>query len=254
MTAQPLTIYDELFNDIQDFRNASKQIDVFKRMKLVSKAKDLKLDAYDLHDFLGMIFCLENDVELAIEHHKIALEKVPRHFMILHNYFVTLDALGFFSEARELGEYMLVNFPNEAIELKTVNFMIKNLLVSGRLQEASNLLNELEKPKEYAYYEAITAGSSIFKEADLSDNEAENLQNLAFNVVRKKNLYLSSTEVDIVDGCVHYQIYVDLPVEEIFEVNWDVSEILAENVENMRSDVMLLEFKSVDILLERRES
>jgi hypothetical protein len=253
MTAQPLTIYNELFNDIHDFRNDLKQINSLKRMKLVSKAKDLKLEAYDYHDFLGMIFCLENNIELAIEHHRTALEAASGHFIILHNYFSTLSAFGFFSEAKELGEYILVNFPSEATEFKTVDFVIKNLLVSGRLQDAYNLLNKLEAPSEYPEYKVITEGLSIFKEVGLSDDEAEKISNCIFDVLHDKKLYLSDIKVSIVDDCLFYQIYVDLPIEEIFDINWDAADVLAERVGDMRSNIIMFQFNSVEILLEGRE-
>ena len=60
--------------------------------------------------------------------------------------------------------------------------------------------------------------------------------------------------MSITRSCIHFTIYVDLPIEEIFEVNWELANVLVENTQNTYSDVLMFEYSSIDVLEERQAS
>ncbi len=259
MSAQPLLKTNELMSEIRGFQDDLRKINIFDKRKLLAKLDSLsklvssgEIDECDIFDFQGMILCLANDAENAIASHKTALTKSPNNFEVRFNYFVTLFSLGYLKEANEIGEIMLSQFPTESTEFGILNRVISNLLVLGELHKANDYLNCSANPTDYSQYETVINGLEIFNASNLSDNEAEKIHECIFDILHEKKLYLSTVETSIVDGCLLHRLYVDLRIEDIFEVNWDAAGILAENVENMRSDVVMFEFNSVDILLERR--
>lgn len=253
MPAEPLSIAEKLIQEILDFQIEFKKITTFERLKLVSQVDSLakSIPEYDYHDFLGMIFCLENNQKLAIQHHKVALEKAPESFMVHHNYFASLCSFGLFLKARELGEIILSKFPVEVTEFNTIEIMVTNLLVSGRLQDAYNLLGKSTNPMNHENYGIVTECLPIFKNAGLTDDEAEKIHDSIFHVLHERELHLSNVGIKVIDNCLLITIYVELPIEDIFELNWDASGVLAESVDDMRSNVIMFEFSSVDVLLEK---
>ena len=76
---------------------------------------------------------------------------------------------------------------------------------------------------------------------------------MAFSVLETKNLYYSDSEINIVDNCVCHTIYIDLPIEYLSDINWELAGVFAENVEDMRSDVLIFEYSSIDILEEKEK-
>jgi tetratricopeptide (TPR) repeat protein len=253
MPAEPLSIAEKLIQEILDFQMEFKKITTLERLKLISQVDSLakSIPEYDYHDFLGMIFCLENDKKLAIQHHKSALEKAPESFMVHHNYFASLSAFGLFKKAREFGDVILSKFPVEAKNFKTIETMVTNLLVSGRLEDSHNLLNKLENPMNYENYGVITELLPVFRAAGITDDEAEKIHDSIFHVLHEKELHLSNIGIKVIDNCLVITIYVELPIEDIFELNWDAAGVLAESVEDMRSNVIMFEFSSVDVFLEK---
>jgi hypothetical protein len=123
--------------------------------------------------------------------------------------------------------------------------------LSCRTYEASGFLTHTNNPDNHKYYQLIKEGRAIFETARLNDDEVERLQNLAFSAIEKNNLYFSGAKkIYITSGCIHYQIYIDLPIEEIFEINWQLADVLVENTENTHSDAILFEYESVDVFEE----
>ena len=118
-----------------------------------------------------------------------------------------------------------------------------------RFKESLELLNKLEvKPIFFATAKEV---SSVFENAGLSDDEAQHLCELAYSVLETKKLYFSGSEIEVIGDCVHYSIYIDLPIEDIFDVNWELAGVFVDNVEDRRNDALIFEYKSVDILEER---
>ena len=253
MPAEPSLIAEKLIKEIYDFQMDFKKITTFERMKLVSQVESLcKVSEYDYHDYLGVIFCLENNRQLSIEHHEIALKKAEELFMVNHNYFTTLKEFGLFKKARKFGDLILDKFPSNVIEFKTGETMVDILLASGRIEDSYSFLNRLENPMNHKYYDVIANFLPIFKDSGLTDDEAEKLHDVIFGVLHEKQLYLSNIEIKVIDNCLLITIYVDLPIEDIFDLNWDVAGVLAESVDDMRSDVIMFEFSSVDVFLEKK--
>jgi hypothetical protein len=92
--------------------------------------------------------------------------------------------------------------------------------------------------------------AEFLKNSDLSEEKASQLCELAFSLVKDKELYVVNCNVRIVTNCIHYVIYVDKPTKEIFDLNWALAELFAE-LENSYADILLFEYSSVDVLKEK---
>ena len=124
------------------------------------------------------------------------------------------------------------------------------LFCNARFNEVSKLINAIEDSKQL---QLINHATKIFEMANLTDSEAQHLQTLAYSVIEKNNLYYFESTINIIDDCVCFTLYVDLPVEKIFDINWELAGILADGVEDMRCGVLSFKYSSIDVLRERRE-
>ena len=128
--------------------------------------------------------------------------------------------------------------------------------MSCRMNEAKQYLeHRTNKDQSNSRYHHITEGQLLFKTAGLSDEIASHLYNLAYDLVQQFGLYFSSTGVVVTTrGYVHCQLYVDLPIDNIYELNYQLAAELVHNTENTYSDILLFEFNSIDVFEERAES
>ena len=115
------------------------------------------------------------------------------------------------------------------------------------MHEAFDFLTRTSNPDNHPHYQHIREGIAIFETTGLTDDEAEHIQNLAHALIPKNNLYFSTAVINITRDCIHHQIYVDLPIEEIFELNWQLADVLLENTKKTHSDALLFEYESEDV-------
>jgi hypothetical protein len=71
---------------------------------------------------------------------------------------------------------------------------------------------------------------------------------LAYSILETKNLYYSGSAIEIIEDCVFYSIYIDVSIEEAARIDFELSYLFAEKLENMRDDVIVFEYKSVETL------
>lgn len=207
--------------------------------------KSITVRNAEYYDFLGRIAALENDKEKMIAYYKEAFtHSFNKNYSIYESYQVALSKCGLLAKENEQLKEIIRRFPKQA---HLNHLLIKNCCYLCRFREALSL--------EYktANFNKIEKYVSIFDNSNLSDDKAEKLCQLAYSVLEIKNLYYSISEIEIIDNCVLYTIYVDLPIEEIFEVNWELANVFAENDEDMRSDVLMFEYSSVDVLEEKEQ-
>jgi tetratricopeptide (TPR) repeat protein len=251
MTAQPAPKTQELSDKIRSFclkRRKSKDIDT-RRLKRDTDSLRAKINDAEYYDFLGQIACLERDRNSILSCYENALKLAPNDCNIQYNYVVSLGNSGFFAQAVEQIKILVDKFPNE---LEALPFLVDNIFRLCRFKSTLQLLNKLENSTSYVY-KIIQKATSIFEDAQLSDDEAQHLCELAFSVLETKNLYYSVTEINIVDDTVCYTIFVDSPIEDIADINWELAGIFAEKVEDMRSDVLMFEYSSIDVLEEKEK-
>lgn len=248
MTAQALPKISELTDKIHSYTAKNRKTSDLDIRRLKKETENLrsKVPENDYFDFLGRIACLENDLVSLDKYYQTAIKLAPNDFQTQNNYVFALNKAGYDSKALAYIKTMLTNFPTRSEEI--IPQMIDSAIFSCRLHEAFDYLNKLQNSKNHESYQIIKASRAIFEAAELQDDEAEQLQNLAFSILRDRKLYYSSSEMNIINDFIHYEIYVDLPIQQIPELDFALSLKFAETLVNMRDDVIVFEYKSVDTL------
>lgn len=251
MIAQALPKTQELTDKLNHLVYANYKPSEFDIACLKKEAGKLKgkIPYPDYYDFLGRIACLENDKVNMLRHYKNALtHSFNNKLIIKKNYFISLIRCGLVLKASEQLKEITKNFPTCA---ETLSFLIEQNFYLCRFRDALELFNKPEDKLEF--FDIINVIVSVFESVGLSDDEAQNLCKLAFSLLELKSLYYFGSKIEIIGECVLYTIYVDKSIEEIFEINWELADVLVNNVENTRSDVLIFEYSSVDVLDEKEK-
>jgi tetratricopeptide (TPR) repeat protein len=249
MIAQALPKTNELVDEINSLVIKSRRPTDWQIKLLIKKANALKGKVADhtYFDMLGRIYGLANDSQNLIQSYEKALKLAPTDQQTQFHFLFSLHNIGFYSEELNHGKKLLMQFPEDVF----LPFVIQSAMDSGRFQEAFDFLNKLEEPYKHHNYQNITDGLKILKESQLHDEVVVDLQQLAFSIIPKMNLYFSGANINIARNCIHYEIFVDLPVEAIFDVNWELAGAFAEKTGNKYNDVLMFSYSSVDVLDER---
>jgi hypothetical protein len=256
MTAQPAPKTQELAEKIDSFFDIKRKPSEFNIRLLKRDARKLngKIEYSDYYSLLGLIASLENDKVNIINYYEEAIKSSPNDYQTYHNYVVSLSQRGFLKEEFQQSKFVIEKFPNRQEALENHIYVVSR---SCRFRDYVQLTEKLNTSslsslhKDRSFHEEITKAIAIFENSQLSDNEAQDLCQLAFSVLEIKNLYFSASEINIVDDCVCYTIHIDSPIEDIADINWELAGVFAENVEDMRSDVLMFEYSSIDVLEER---
>ena len=255
MTVQALPKTNELNGEINSYFAKNRKPTDGQVTLLNRKADTLrgKIPENIYYDLLGRIACLENDIAALNRHYQTALKLAPTDFQIHYDYLLALHNKGLHSEALAHGKTVLADFPEHSETI--LSLITEYAILACRTYEASGFLTQTNNPDNHKYYQLIKEVWAIFETAGLADDEVERLQNLAHALIEKNNLYFSGVnQINITRGCIHYQIYIDLPIEDIFEINWQLADVLVENTENTRSDIILFEYESIDVFEESQTS
>lgn len=248
MTTQPAPKTQELKNNINYFFNNYLRPIPLEIRRLKKEAENLiKIDAAAAYNYLGLIAVLENNRKAVISNYEKAIKLMPNDFAIHSNYSTALLRSGLTDLALEEARKVFCNFTNNKDVILNLFY---RLIDSARFDEAYKLSSKIESDKGI---ELVNNAAKIFEEANLTDDDAQHLQNLAYSVITKNNLYYFKSGYEVIDGCVSITLYVDLPIEEIFDINWKLAGILADNLEDMRCDLLNFEYSSIEVLRERRE-
>jgi tetratricopeptide (TPR) repeat protein len=248
MTVQPAPKTQELENNIDYFFNNCLRPTPLEILRLKKEAENLiNIDAATAYSYLGFIAVLENNRKAVISNYEKAMKLTPNDCAIHSNYSIALLRCGLTDLALEEERKVFSKFPNNKDILLDLFYDFIN---SARFDEAHKLSSEIEDNEGI---ELVNNATKIFKEVDLTDDEAQHLQKLAYSLIKKNNIYHFSSIISIIDNCVSFTIYVDLPIEEIFDINWELAGVLADNVEDMRCGVLNFEYSSIEVLRERRE-
>jgi tetratricopeptide (TPR) repeat protein len=254
MTIQALPKTQELTNKINSFFLKKRKLNEFDIRLLKKEAANLKekIEYADYYDVLGQIASLEQDKASIVKNYENAIKLAPTNERIRDNYLACLANSGFLAEAATQAKILDNKFPNET---KLLSFLIVTNFHLCRFNEALQLYKKLEKPPEISGFDKNMANdiSDIVEDAELSDDEAQHLCQLAFSLLETQKLYYSGAQIEIIEDCILYTIYVDLPVEKIFEFNWELSGVFASSVEDMRSEVLMIDYSSVEVLEEQQK-
>jgi hypothetical protein len=249
MTAQPLPKIQELTDKINLFfskKRRTSDFDIRLLKKEIDKLKG-KIDYADYYDFLGQISSLENDKKGVVSYYEKALKLAPNNYKIQYNYASVPRICGLFFQAFT----QVKDLYNKFQDITVLNLFIENAIQICRAREAQQLLETLENPTGFFAYRIIVTAVDIFENAGLSDGEAQHLYELAFSILEAKNLYYLTSSMNIIDDCVCYTIYVDSPIEDIFEINWELDKVFVENLDDTRSDILFFQYSSIKVLEEK---
>lgn len=247
MIAQPAPATQELTHDLDTYFARGRKLTAFEIKGLEKKANDLKgkIDFADYYAFLGLIAALRQDSETLTHYFENALKLAPTNTTILSNYLISINNIGRYLQALTLARTLAQNLGNDSSLLAD---MIESAFCLGRFHEAYKLLTKLPVPQQYQGYQDIIEAVEIVDRAQLSDDEAEQLQQLAFSVFRDHKLYFSGSTIKIINDFIHYKIYIDLPIAQIPALDFELSLTFAKKLDDMRDDVIVFEYKSVDTL------
>jgi len=95
-------------------------------------------------------------------------------------------------------------------------------------------------PQIHFYNEAI----EIFTRNGLFDTELKTLCELALSLANSKSLNVCEILLD----CVLVTIFVDKPICDIFDLNFELAGILVESLSDVRSDILMIEYSSINCL------
>lgn len=248
MTVQPAPKTQELGNQINHFFDNYLRPTPLQILRLKKEAENLKkIDAAIAYNYLGLIAVLENNREAVISNYDKAIKNQPNNYITNVNYSIALSRCGLNDLALKKARENFKKFPDDKGVFQELCY---RLICTARFNEVNKLINETEGSKQL---QSINHAIEIFKAANLTDDEAQHLQALAYSVIEKNNLYYFCGQRDVIDECVSFTLYIDNPIEEIFDINWDLAGVLADNVEDMRCGVLSFEYSSIEVLRERRE-
>ena len=256
MTDQPFPKATELTNEINTYFSKYRKPSDWQIKLLQKKADSLKGKIPDslYYGLLGNISALEDDIPALRQHFQTAIKLNPTSSQPQYQYLVALKNRGRCSEELVLCNAMLTQFPDHSEEI--FSWLAESAFMSCRMNEALHYLEQIKnKDESNSLYHHITESQLIFKTAGLSDEVASHLYNLAYDLLQKFGLYFSSTGVIVTTrGYVHCQLYVDLPIDNIYDLNYQLAAELVNNAENTYSDIVLFEFNSIDVFEERTPS
>jgi|GEM_PF-1248044 len=248
MTMQLASKTQKLENQINHFFDNYLRPTDLEIRRLKKEAENLiKIDAAVAYDYLGCIAVLENNKEVVISNYEKAIKLTSNDFAINRSYSIALLKSGLNDLALEEARKVFGKFPNNRdVSLDLFYYLIN----SARFNEAHKLLSKIEGDEGI---ELVNNAAKIFEEANLTDDEAQQLQILAFSLIEKHQLYFYAANIGIIESCVEYVIYVDKTIKDIFELNWDLANLLAESVDDMRCDVLNFTYSSVEVLREKQQ-
>jgi hypothetical protein len=246
---------EELQDDIEAFRDEWRKITFFEKADLQRKLDSLRsvISRLDYLLIQGRIFYLIRDVSSMKKTYMDAINTFPDNERAHFDYLASLINLAMYQDAALYGKIILEKFGENNPIARLVKLEItKAFLCLGKISQAHNFLQSLddyENNKEHFIVPKILA---IFEDAKLDDDSFKKIYDLFFSVLENKNV-LRAITATIMDDKVFYKFYVELHIDEIVELNWEASCVLAENLDDMRCDVVMFEFEPVDIFKEQKE-
>lgn len=242
MTVKPLPNIKDLINDINNLVSKHRKptdVEIYQLKKYLDSLKN-KISWADYYDILGQISGLANNKEEMISFFEKSIRLEPNNYEIHRNHLFCLLNHGLIDLAINQAKLLNDRFSETQDSLSLLS---KSYFYLCRFRDALQILDKQQTIDDF-----IKSSVAIFDNAKITDDEAQNLCELAFSLLKKKRLYFSAITLDIIESCVVYTIYVDVSIEQLTEINWELAGIFAKGVTNMRSNVLMFEYSSIDIL------
>lgn len=244
----PQSKANELIEELNKL-NRTEQKNPFALKQIKAEVEKLrKTDALSAYVILGMIACIERDVEAMIAHHKNAIQLSPGDFGAKFNFGNSLHNLGFFSEACK---YHVSAYKLDRGNLTFLDTTIDNMAAAGRMHEVKSWIEEWEKlnpGKIHPKHNHITALCKLLDETEIPDSLAESLQETAMALLRENKIYGCPITTEILSDegtLISYEISVPASLKTVAGYNYELSNRIAEKFDDPRSDKIVFSF-SID--------
>lgn len=192
-----------------------------------------KVEPFQAFVVQGMLAFREGDYDLGRAEFERAFRLNSHDSVSLHNYAVSLGESGYISESLEWHRKILGSFPDDP---SCFDAAIATCIAALRGQEALGYVDIWEKmhtdrkphPDRF-FAEAIV---DIQQDHNVTDDDCENLTVIMFSIctVHKLHFY-ARARMDVVreQKILNYQRSLDLPIDEITDLNVELCTKLAES-------------------------
>ena len=206
--------------------------DEFTIAKLKTEAKQLvPTDPFNGKILLGKLAALEHKIVELRNNFESAIKLQPNNPVGISSYAGSLDFLGFFSEARELGKKAYNLAQGDPIYLTNV---IEGSIHSGRFQDALKYLKKWDAlmPKErHSIAQQIVQFADFLLSNGISDDSVEMYQQIVSDLMHDSEIYTFEGQRDILEdedsACLSIMIEINNSLEEIVQLNMKLAEIIA---------------------------
>ena len=243
MNHQPEIKANSLIKQVESLFDAPER-DEFTIAKLKTEAKQLvSTDPFNGKILLGKLAALEHRINELRSHFESAIKLQPNNPIGISSFAASLDFLGFYSEARELGEKAYKLAQGDPRYLINV---IEGSMHSGRYQDALKYLKKWDAlvPKEkHSIAQQIDQFAEFLITNDISDDSVEMYQQIVSDLMHDSKIYTFAGQTDILEdedsACLSIMIKTNKTIEEIVQLNIKLAEIIArtELPENLTDHV-----------------
>jgi len=195
----------------------------------------LKTDAFHAYVVLGMIACLEKNVDEMHKNHLKALNLYPNDPLANNNYAASLANLGFNSEASK--QYRKA-YQLEPANLNVLSGLIDTLTFAGRVHEARKLLiNDWKKKSPSSPYKGeglVMRLAEFLDKQGISDDESARIENLATAYLSAEGLFKIDEGLSLAndDGAkwIQHIISVGGSVDQVAELNCGFADRVSKEI------------------------
>jgi tetratricopeptide (TPR) repeat protein len=243
MNHQPEIKANSLIKQVESLFDAPER-DEFTIAKLKTKAKQLvSTDPFNGKILLGNLAALEHQIVELRNNFESAIKLQPNNPVGISSYAASLDYLGYFSEARELGEkaYRLAEG-----NPKILSNIIEGSIHSGRYQDAQKYLkkwNALVPKGAHRLSQHIGEVSEFLIFHGILDDSFEKYQKVVSEFMHQCDIYTFEGQTEIIEdedsACLSIMIETNKSIGEIVQLNFKLAEIMARTdlPENLTANV-----------------
>ena len=185
----------------------------------------LKEDPADAYALFGLLATYLKNEEDMHSFYRKALKLEPNNHVFNHNYSANSFAFGLLDNAITYAykTYSILDDDRDAVE-----FLFQSLFFTLRINEAMELSDQVKKHNIEKYFPALNFAReihSIFERSNISFDEAQNYLQVAYDLMREKNLTAVLRRLHPCGtNSISYKIQLGLDVEEVVDMNFLLAE------------------------------
>lgn len=233
MTVKPELKTNEILDKIQPSFSTGNTPSQFELTKLKKEAKLIvKHDAAEGYALLGLLACLEMDVDACLNYFNKSI-RLGSNIARYLNYSSSLLALGLVDEGFELIDSLSDKFKGDTEYLEmAMDFAIQ----SGRPHRVGALYKMLKRLKpndKFVHANQFKEIADEFVLRGFTDATSNKILNIAYKIVRENGFRIYShlifTNSDEPSEDLYYSIRINATVDKVVDMNIQLSECFAED-------------------------